>query len=129
MLANVKIGLAITALVAVGWAAWYFRGLEAEQEKVTAVNAAVEAIQKDLDNERKLRAHFETLADQKLAKLFSAISGIKIEHKTITNNIQQEVKENPEFYSQPLPPGGFEQWTRARALISTASPASSAASR
>lgn len=110
----------LAVLCGVAYFAWDYRGsLESEgrQKAVnTAVDVAVTKIQGELETERALRTHYQTLADVKLAKLLQTISNIKVEHKTIENNIIQEVQRDPVFYSQPLPPQGYEQWKKARAL-------------
>lgn len=119
----------IAALVAGGaYISWELRSASAEKEKTAAVAAAVKDMEGKILEERFNRAYFQDLADKRLTALTGLITNIKVEHRTIVNNIQNEVAANPEFYRQPLTPGGYDQWKRARALVAPTSPASSASS-
>lgn len=120
----IKIGLLVLVLLLVAWGAWYVRGALSDRQINSAVNTAVNKVQKDLDEERKLRSHYQTLVDTRLSTLLDAIKGIKVEHITITRNITKEREIHREFYLQALPAGGYEEWKRARNLIES-SPASS----
>lgn len=115
-----KIALLAAAIGGAAYFAWDYRSRIAESEKQRAVDAAVTAAVKEinqkLETERKLRAVYQLMAEDQLAKLLKSISNIRIEHKTIENNIYREVRSNPEFYNQPLPPQGYEEWKRSRAL-------------
>jgi Asp-tRNA(Asn)/Glu-tRNA(Gln) amidotransferase B subunit len=121
------IKLAALALLVGGAAylAWDYRGALNEREKIEAVNKATEKIQGELNEEKRISALYKNLADEKLATLLEKVSNIKITHKTVNTTILQDVKENPEFYSQPIPPVGFEQWKKARSLVVSSSPAPS----
>ena len=119
-----KLAAAAVVLAGVGWASWQVRALIAKDDEVKAVNAAVEKVGAELATERKLRALAETRADKEFAQLLQLISNIKVEHKTITNNVTKEREIHKEFYIQPLPEGGYEQWKRARALLGASSASS-----
>ncbi len=127
-----KLGLVAAAVAGSAYLAWDYRGAIAERETQTAVNTAVttavKVIQKDLDTERAFRTFYQGLADEKYEKLMKSFANIRVEHRTIQNNIYQEIEKNPEFYKLPLPPGGYEEWKKARAL-SQGLPAQSAPSQ
>ena len=122
---TVLVGLGVVATVAtiagVGYAAWHVRGIKAENDQRKAVDkavsTAVEAIQQQLDEERKLRIVVQTQMNQRLDRILKSISNIEVKHTTITNNITQEREVHKEFYVQELPPGGYEQLKRARELV------------
>lgn len=101
------------------YVAWEVRSSSVDAEKREAVDTATKAIQKDLDAERALRAHFERLSDGKLADLLKSISGIADSQAAISQSIAEERASNRAFYSQQLPKGGYEQWKKARALVSS----------
>lgn len=112
----------VAALVAgTAWAAWAIRDASAEEDKQEAVREVVRATQRELDRERELRSHYQKLSDNKLSDVLNSIANIRVEHKTVTNNITREREVHKEFYMQPLPPGGYEQWLRARSLALPAS--------
>lgn len=122
----IKLGLIGIAVAGAAYLAWDYRGALNEREKVEAVNKATEEIQKELNHERTLTSLYRNLADDKLTQLLTKIGDIKITNKTINTTILQEVDSNPQFYSQPLPVKGYEQWLKARSLVSPpALPASS----
>lgn len=109
---------AILAIVAgASYLAWDYRGALNEREKIEAVNKATEKIQSELNEERRIGAIYKNLADEKLATLLEKVSNIKITNKTVNTTILQDVKDNPEFYSQPIPPVGYSQWQKARSLV------------
>lgn len=117
-----KLAIAAILLAGAGYLAWHIRGVIAEQEKVEAVNAAVASIEKQLEDERKLRAKFEDLADTKLEALLKSISNIRNEFRSITTDLAKERASNPQFYEQQLPEGGLNQWKRARELLRSSNP-------
>lgn len=117
MFSSVKIGIAAAALLASAWGAWYVRAAIAEKETRAEVKKAVDAIQKDLNEERRINALYKDLSDKKLEALLERVSNIRVEHTTITRNITKEREIHREFYAQPLPPGGYEEWKRARSLV------------
>lgn len=106
----------------VAWLAWDYRGAQAEREKIEAVNTAVEVAVKDINaklaEEKKWRDHYQNLAEKKYAEVLEKIGKIKSTRTEITNNIRQEVERNPEFYNQPLPEKGYEQWQNSRSQLS-----------
>lgn len=118
----VKLALGALLLAGAGYIAWNIRGAIAETEKTAAVNDAVAGIQKQLEEERKLRAKFEDLADTKLEALLKSISNIRTEFRVITNDLTTERASNPQFYEQQLPEGGLNQWKRARELLKSSNP-------
>lgn len=120
-----KMALIAAAIAAAGTIAWKVRGAAAKVEQEKAVASAVAQANKDLAEERRITGVYRDLTDQRLAKLLQLVSNIKIENKTITNNIRTEAARDPKFYSQQLPEGGYKEWLRARALVA---PAASAAS-
>lgn len=122
-------GVAIAALCAGAYGSWQIKSHYAEIDKTKAVAAATTAAQKEIDKERELRQKYQQLVDVKMEELLKSISNIKVEHTTITRNITKEIQVNREFYVQKLPDGGFEQWKRARALVSPVSAAASSPHR
>lgn len=115
-----KLGIVAAAIAGASYIAWDYRGALNEKEKQEAVNnavrTAVSKIEKDLEIERGLRQVYQSLAESKYEQLLKSFANIRVEHTTIEKNIYHEIEKNPLFYSQPLPPGGYEQWKRARAL-------------
>jgi Tfp pilus assembly protein PilO len=121
----VKAALALAFLTALVTFTWSVRGLYAEKAKQAAVQQALREAQAKIDAEVKLRLHYQGLADTKLEALLKSISNIKVEHRTITNNITREREIHKEFYAQPLPESGYELWKRSRALVTPLAPAAS----
>lgn len=122
----IKLALVAAVVGVAVWGTWEVRSGMAVKEKAKAVSDAVKQIEKDLEEERRLRAHFQGMADDKLATLLQLISNIKSTHTEIVREVQVERKSNPAFYQQPLPPKGYEQWKRARALVQSSAASSSA---
>lgn len=121
----IKLGLVLVLVAGAAYLAWDYRGALNEREKVEAVNKAVEEIQGKLNEERRISAIYKNLADLKYEVLMGKISNIKITNKTVNTTILQDVKDNPEFYSQPIPPVGYTQWQKARSLVASPSAAPS----
>ena len=94
---------------------------QAEEDKRKAVGTAMADVRARLNLEVRIREKIEELVDARLDELMKSISNIRVENKTITNNITKEREVHKEFYMQPLPPGGYEQWKRARAMVAPAS--------
>lgn len=121
ILAGIGVLIVLAAIVGASYAAWHVRGIKAENDQRKAVDAAVTAavstIQKQLDEERKLRVVVQTQMNQRLDRILKSISNIEVKHTTITNNITQEREVHKEFYVQELPPGGYEEWKRAREMV------------
>lgn len=120
----IKLGLFAACVGGAAYVAWEVRSSSVDAEKREAVETATKAIQKDLDTERALRAHFERLSDGKLADLLKSISGIADSQAAISQSIAEERASNKAFYSQQLPKGGYEQWKKARALVSSSAASS-----
>lgn len=120
-LAYVKLGLVAVAIGGAAYLAWEVRSSSVDAEKREAVETATKNIQKELDAERALRAHYERLSEGKLADLLKSISGIADSQAAISQSIAEERASNKAFYSQQLPKGGYEQWKKARALVSSSS--------
>ena len=112
-----KLWLAAAALLAAAWGSWYVRSVIAERETREAVKKEVAKIERDLKEERRINALYKEISDKKLEELLERVSNIRVEHTTITRNITKEREIHREFYAQPLPPGGFEEWKRARSLV------------
>ena len=120
----IKLGLVAACVGGAAYVAWEVRSSSVDAEKREAVETATKQIQKDLDAERALRAHFERLSDGKLADLLKSISGIADSQAAISQSIAEERASNRAFYSQQLPKGGYEQWKKARALVSSSAASS-----
>lgn len=120
----IKVGLAATALAGAGYLAWTVRGAFADEQRREAVNEAVASINKQLEVEKTLRLKYEKLADTRLDALLKSISILQEDFRSVSGSIAKERTNNPEFYEQPLPAVGYEQWKRARQLVeSSNSPA------
>lgn len=120
----IKLCLFAACVGGAAYVAWEVRSSSVDAEKREAVETATKAIQKDLDAERALRAHFERLSDGKLEDLLKSISGIADSQAAISQSIAEERASNKAFYSQQLPKGGYEQWKKARALVSSSAASS-----
>ena len=108
---------AVAALVAgAAYFAWDYRGALAEHEKNEAVTEAILDMEAQLNIERGMRQAYQNLAEGKLEALGEKLDTIKVTGSDIRAAIAIDVKEHPEFYSQPLPPRGYEQWMNARKL-------------
>jgi hypothetical protein len=116
------IKLAIIGMLVAGsvWATWELRGAGIAQEKQEAVDDAVTEITKQYNQEKEWRAYYQKLSDEKLTTILNRITEIKVEHKTITNNITKEIERDPKFYGQALPEGGRAEWLKARELVQKA---------
>ena len=119
--AYLKLGAAVAVIALVAFFTWQIRGLQAEHDQQEAVEKVTREAQARLNTEVRLRVHYQDLADTRLEELLKSITNIKLEHKTITNNITKEIEIHREFYDQALPEGGYEQWRKSRALASGAS--------
>lgn len=119
----VKLALVASLVAGSAWVAWSLRDAKAVKEQAEAVSAVQEKYQKDLDNERWMRGEFQRLVDDHLAALLKSVSNIQQQSLDINKRVEQELRRNPDFYKQALPPGGYEEWKRARQLAgsSTAS--------
>lgn len=113
--------LAVIAALVAGavWVTWELRGADIEKEKQKAVTEAVLDMTQQYNQEREWRLHYQAQAD-KFGEVLTAINNIKIEHKTVTNNIIKEIERDPKFYGQALPEGGRKAWMDSRALVEKA---------
>jgi len=112
-----KLG-AFAALVALTiYTTWNVTRAGEEERKLQAVSEAVLNIQKEIDKHAASTKFYRDLAEKRREELLQSIAKIKIEHTTITNNITKEREIVREFYAQPLPPGGYEEWKKARQLV------------
>ena len=112
-----KLGAVLALVLAAAWGAWYVRAAIADQQTQRAVKTAVEKVQKELDEERKTTAYYRELSDKQLQTLLDKLTNLRVEHTTITRNITLEREIHKEFYMQPLPAGGYEEWKRSRASV------------
>jgi hypothetical protein len=97
---------------------------QAETEKQEAVDREVASMKARLNVEVRLRVKYEALVGDKVSALLKSMSNIQEEQQGIAAAIAREREAHKEFYEQPLPPGGYEQWKRARALVIPVAPAS-----
>ena len=116
----IKLGLIAALCLGTAWVSWKLAHADVEQEKQKAVAVAVKDMTAQYTQEKQWRQHYQSLADDRLAAILNKIADIKVEHKTITNNITKEIERDPAFYGQALPLGGREQWLKARALVDSA---------
>lgn len=125
----IKIALVTAILGGVAFASWHVRALIAarDQDKAvsTAVTNVVEVLQSRLAEERKLRQHFETVANNGVDALMKSISTLRKNYAVLGQSLAKERASNPSFYLQPLPEAGYEQWKKARALFGPSAAASS----
>lgn len=125
--------LAAVALILGGvfYAAWSWRGTIAEREQAKAVTSAVDKavvdIQAKLEEERKSRVYFQTLADRTLAALSNKLDGIRATQTQVKSSISKGIARDQQFYSQPIPLPEREAWLKARnqAVQQPSQPASS----
>jgi hypothetical protein len=90
---------------------------KAQEDKQAAVDEAVASMKTRLNVEVRLRVKYEALVGDKVAQLLKSMTNIQSEQQAIATEIAREREAHKAFYSQPLPPGGYDQWKRARALV------------
>lgn len=110
--------LVVSAAAGSAYVAWKLRASTVPAEIQSAVDSAAKQWQDQLAQERELRVYFQGMADDRLARMLKLISNINRESGVISQGIAEERQRNREFYEQQLPPGGYEQWMRARQLVS-----------
>lgn len=103
----------VVLCIGVGWATWSYRSHLADKE----VAQVRDDYEKLLMKQQQLTDQYRSLSDEGLAKIMSAIGGIKVIHTTVNNTIEADRKANPDFYNQPLPVGGREAWLKARTVM------------
>jgi uncharacterized protein (UPF0333 family) len=101
-------------VIGTGTVVWKYRSAMADREIQQAVKQSVKDSQAKIDKAEGEAKMYKDLADGKYAELMDKVTNIKVVHTTVTNNIKTEVQGNPQFYNQPLPLKGWEQWLKAR---------------
>lgn len=134
-LISIAVGIAaacaFSAYVAWAWSdAIYDRNLlqqkaDAKEAQDKAVDDAVKSAQAAIDEERRQRLELMSTVADALKRLDTRVGQIRQEQATIKSNVRAERASNPDFYGQPLPPVGREQWVRARKAAEAPFPASS----
>lgn len=119
-----KLAIVVALIAGAVFLTWNVRSAMAKKDQDKAVATAVKEISRELDVERTARAKAETTSNEKLDALLILISNVQVQQAQLKEGIAKERLANKKFYEQALPPGGFEQWKKARALAGS-SPASS----
>lgn len=112
-----KMALVVAVIAGASYLAWDVRGAYAEREQKEAVNKVTVQAQKDIDTEHELRGKYEKLTNARVDAILKSISKLQADFKAVTGSVEKERQKNPQFYEQPLPPAGYEQWKRARDLV------------
>lgn len=118
--AYLVLGLIAGLMLTTGVFVWRYKSAVAEQEKIEAVGKAMADAQAQIDEAARVADHYRELADVKYAELMGKLGKLRVEHTIINNTIQQDIAENREFYKQPLPLKGWEQWLKAQSIYNRA---------
>lgn len=115
----IAIGIALVVFVGLpAWGAWKLGAYQvAESERTRAekeISEFKESYARILQTQIELTDQYRDLSDNQMTKFLDKLDNIKVTNTTITRNITTERASNPEFYNQPLPAGGREQWEAAR---------------
>jgi type II secretory pathway pseudopilin PulG len=120
-LTYIKLALVVAALGATAYVVWGVRGSMAEADKAKAVAAAVKDAQAAIDAERSLRSEYQARVDKQVQDLTASISKMRGEFSSLRKSLAEDIKDNPDPYSIPVPPKGYEAWMKARERARAAS--------
>lgn len=101
---RVKALVAITTVATAAYGGWWLRDLQAEAEAIAAAKAQLAADKRMAE-----------LADKVAVKTEEAINGIRIENRTIYNEVQREVQTNTVYRECRIPDDGLRLANAARA--------------
>lgn len=96
---QVKLAIGAASILSAAWGGWYLRDLQAE-----AVAAS----------ELRAEKHRERLADDVAKRTESALGTIRIENRTINNEVQREIRTRTVYRDCVLPADGVRLANEAR---------------
>lgn len=123
MLNTAKIILVIILCAICSYAAWMLQGSRKNAQHAEAINAVYADARQQVKDEHALVDQYKQLAEGHFGEVLTAIGNIQTQGATREVHIQHEVAQAAPFYSQPLPPAGYELWLSAhRSFVSSSLP-------